>query len=152
VKRFHWKLQRVLDVKQQRRRALQSDLFLLAQQVAQVREQTLERRTRLRVILEELGGRRLADRIAAQAVFMQFVGVEEAAIAALEARLADLEATRAEVRQRFLEVRAACRMLTRLREDAYREYLREVSRQEQKMLDESAHVAYARREPQPAWA
>lgn len=151
MKRFQWTLQRVLDVKQQQQRALRSDLFMLAQHIARVREAILHRRTRLRGLLEDLADRSLPDRIAEQAVFMQFVGVEESAIRHLAARRADLEATRAETNRRFLDVRATCKMLVRLREQAYRRYMEEVARDEQKLLDESAHVAHARRgDRQPA--
>jgi len=146
MKRFKWKLERVLDIKRQRERALRHALFMLAQEIAQVQEAILERRTRLRMVLEELAGRSLADRIAEQAVFMQFAGVEETAIRRLQARRHELDQTRAETQQRFLEVRAACKMLVRLREEAYRAYLREVGGREQALLDESAHVAYARRQ------
>jgi flagellar biosynthesis chaperone FliJ len=146
VKRFRWALQRVFDVKQQRQRALRSELFMLAQEIAQVREAILYRRTRLRGLLEEMAGRPLPDRIADQGVFMQFVGVEEEAIRHLTARRADLEAARTETHRRFLEVRATCKMLARLREQAYRRYLQEVGREEQKLLDEAAHVAHARKQ------
>lgn len=144
MKRFRWTLQRVFDVKQQRQRALRSELFMLAQDIARVREAILHRRTRLRSLLEDLASRSLTDRIAEQAVFMQFVGVEETAIRHLTARRADLEATRTETHRRFLDVRSTCKMLERLREQAYQRYLREAARDEQKLLDETAHVAHAR--------
>jgi len=151
VKRFQWPLARVFAVKQQRERALRSDLFMLAQDIARVREAILYRQTRLREILEHLATRSLPDRIAEQDVFMQFVGVEEEAIRRLTARRIDLEAARTETRRRFLEVRATCKMLARLREQAYARYLQEMGREEQKHLDEAAHVAYARQHaPAPA--
>ncbi|MFO8014499.1 MAG: hypothetical protein R6X20_14470 [Phycisphaerae bacterium] len=146
MKQFRWPLERVFDVKQQRQRALRSDLFMLAQEIARVREAILYRRSRLRGLLEELAGRPLPDRIADQGVFMQFVGVEEEAIRRLTARRADLEATRTETHRRFLDVRATCKMLARLREQAYRRYLHEVGRDEQKLLDQAAHLAHARKQ------
>ena len=149
MKRFRWKLQRVLDIKRQRERALRHDLFMLAQEIARVQEAILERRTRLRTVLEELARRSLADRIAEQAVFMQFAGVEEAVIRRLQARRHELDEVRSETQQRFLEVRASCKMLVRLREEAYRAYVREVGKREQATFDESAHVAYARRHADP---
>lgn len=145
MKRFQWPLARVFSVKQQRERALRSDLFMLAQDIARVREAILYRQTRLRELLEHLATRSLPDRIAEQDVFMQFVGVEEEAIRRLTARRADLEATRRQTHRRFLEVRATCKMLARLREQAYRRYLQKVARDEQTHLDEAAHVAYARK-------
>jgi len=150
VKRFTWRLDRVYEVTQQRQRGLRSELFMLAQQIARVHEAILYRRTRLRGLLEDMADRSLPDRMAEQAVFMQFVGVEEEAMRRLSARRADLEATRAETHRRFIQVRATCKRLERLREEAYRQYVREVAREEQKRLDESAHVAHARRgERQP---
>jgi len=145
VKRFQWRLERVFDVKQQRQRGLRSELFLLAQEIARVHEAILYRRTRLRGLLEDLAGRSLPDRIAEQAVFMQYVGVEELAMRQLAARRADLEAARTETHRRFLQVRATCKRLERLREQAYRRHVREVARNEQKRLDETAHMAHARR-------
>jgi len=135
----------VLDVKAQRRQALRNTLLSLAQEIARTREAILLRRTRLRTLLEDLAGQPLADRIANQAVFMQFVGVEESAIGRLEARRADLEARRAEARTRFLQARTECKMLTRLREKAFDAYVREVAAAEQKAIDESAQLAYARK-------
>ncbi len=146
MKRFHWPLTRVYAVKQQRERALRNDLFMLAQEIARVREAILHRRTRVRGLLEDLAGRPLPDRIAEQDVFMQFIGVEEEAIRHLTARRTELEATRTETYRRFLEVRATCKMLARLREQAYGRYVQEVAREEQKLLDEAAHVAHARKQ------
>jgi len=144
VKRFKWKLQRVLDIKTQHERALRSDLFTLAQAVVRVREEILERRTVIRTLLEELGQRRLADRLAEQTVFLEFAAVEERWIARLGARLRDLESERAEKQRRFLEVRATCKTLKRFREEARSAYMRDVAKREQMAFDESAHTAFAR--------
>ncbi len=149
MKRFRWKLQRVLDVEEQRREALRSELFHLAQAIAQVHEAILVRRSRLRAVLAEMATRPLAERIAAQAVFMPLAEVEEAAIGRLEARRTELQDRRDQTHRRFLEVRAMCRRLLRLREVAYRAYLQEAAREEQKALDETAHLAYARRRAWP---
>jgi len=144
VKRFKWKLQRVLDIKTQHERALRSDLFALAQAIARVREEILERRTVLRVLLAELADRRLADRLPELAVFMEFSAVEERRIERLGARLGDLESERAEKQRRFLEARATCKTLKRLREEARSAHMRDVGKREQMAFDESAHTAFAR--------
>ncbi len=144
MKRFKWKLQRVLDIKTQHERALRSDLFALAQAIARVREEILERRTVLRVLLAELADRRLADRLPELAVFMEFSAVEERRIERLGARLGDLESERAEKQRRFLEARATCKTLKRLREEARSAHMRDVGKREQMAFDESAHTAFAR--------
>jgi len=144
VKRFKWKLQRVLDIKTQHERALRSDLFALAQAIVRVREEILERRTVLRTLLVELADRRLADRLPELAVFMEFSAVEERRIERLGARLRDLESERAEKQRRFLEARATCKTLKRLREEARSAHMRDVGKREQMAFDESAHTAFAR--------
>lgn len=144
MKRFKWKLQRVLDIKTQHERALRSDLFALAQAIARVREEILERRTVLRTLLAELADRRLADRLPELAVFMEFSAVEERRIERLGARLRDLESERAEKQRRFLEARATCKTLKRLREEARSAHMRDVGKREQMAFDESAHTAFAR--------
>ncbi len=144
MKRFKWKLQRVLDIKTQHERALRSDLFALAQAIVRVREEILERRTVLRTLLVELADRRLADRLPELAVFMEFSAVEERRIERLGARLRDLESERTEKQRRFLEARATCKTLKRLREEARSAHMRDVGKREQMAFDESAHTAFAR--------
>ncbi len=148
MKRFKWKLQRVLDIKTQHERAIRNDLFVLAHTIAGVREEILERRTILRTLLEELGKRRLGDRLHDQAIFMQFSKVEERQIERLGARLKELEAQRAEKQEQFLAVRSTCKTLERLREEAREQHMREVGKREQMAFDESAHIAFARK-PSP---
>ncbi|KPJ76836.1 MAG: hypothetical protein AMK72_06045 [Planctomycetes bacterium SM23_25] len=145
MKRFKWKLERVLDIKTQHERALRSDLFTLAQAIARVREEILERRTVIRTLLGELAKRRLADRLPEQAIFLEFSAVEEREIDRLRARLRDLESERAEKQRRFLEVRSTCKTLKRLREEARSAHMRDVGKREQMAFDESAHTAFARR-------
>ena len=148
MKRFRWRLQRVLDIKTQHERALRNELFTLAQVIAGVREEILERRTMLRTLLAELGRRRLDDRLPEQAVFMEFSAFEERQIDRLRARLKELEAQRAQKQEQFLAIRSTCKTLKRLRAEAREQYMREVGKREQMAFDESAHIAFARK-PSP---
>ena len=148
MKRFKWKLQRVLDIKTQHEQAIRNDLFALAQTIAGVREEILKRRTILRTLLEELGKRRPGDRLPDQMIFMQFSRVEERQIERLGARLKELEAQRAEKQEQFLAVRSMCKVLKRLRAEARQQHMQEVGKREQMAFDESAHIAFARK-PSP---
>lgn len=148
MKRFKWKLQRVLDITVRQERALRAELFLLTHAIVAAREAIVERRTALRVLLEELAARRLGDRMPEQALFMEFSAVAEREIDRLRVRLGELEAEHADRKSAFLRARAMCKALKRLRENARQAYLREVGKREQAELDETAHLAGARR-PSP---
>lgn len=145
MKKFHWKLERVLDITAQREKALRSGLFALAQAVVRVRRAIVERRTVLRILLEEMGRRPLADRLAEQAVVMAYSAGEQRELRRLDARLAELEAERARKRERFLQTRSMRETLERMREQAREDYLRQVAKREQSEFDEQAHLAFARK-------
>ena len=144
MKRFTWKLQRVLDITAQRERARRSELFALAQAVVRVRGAIVERRTVLRILLEELGRRRVGDRLADQAVFMEYSVMEERDIRRLQDRLKQLVAERSQKRDEFMQTRSMRETLERRREQARGEYLRQAAKREQADFDEGTHVAYAR--------
>ena len=144
MKRFAWKLQRVLDVTAQRERVLRGDLLALGQTIAGVRESILRRQAELRTVLGDLARQAAGVRLAEQAIFMACVETEKRFLEALRVRLAQLEAQREEKRQAFLRTRATRRGLERLRAEARAQHLREAGRREQTDFDEAAHVAYAR--------
>ncbi len=153
MKKFRWKLERVLDITAQREKALRSELFALAQAVVRVRRAIVERRTALRILLEEVGRHPLADRLAEQAVVMAYSAGEQRELRRLDARLAELEAERARKRKRFLQTRSMRETLERMREQAREDYLRQVAKREQSEFDEQAHLAFARKAaPSPAAA
>jgi len=145
MKKFRWRLERVLDITAQREKALRSELFALAQAVVRVRRAIVERRTALRILLEEMGRRPLADRLAEQALVMAYSAGEQRELRRLDARLAELEAERARKRKRFLQTRAMRETLERMREQAREDYLRQVAKREQSEFDEQAHIAFARK-------
>ena len=108
-------------------------------------EQGCPHRTALRILLEEMGRRPLADRLAEQALVMAYSAGEQRELRRLDARLAELEAERARKRKRFLQTRAMRETLERMREQAREDYLRQVAKREQSEFDEQAHIAFARK-------
>ena len=145
MKRFKWRLQRVLDITEQRERALRAEIAALAGLIRAVRDEIRARHALVRRLLDDLGRRSLAERMAEQAVIMACAAAEKRILAALEARRAELQAQRDAKTQQYLATRAARRTLERLREEARRRFQAEMSRLEQKELDEAAHIAFARR-------
>jgi len=148
VKRFKWRLQRVLDITEQRERALRLELLTLAHQIIAVQHEILSRRATVRSLLDDLGRRELLERLPRQLVVLACAAAEERLLNRLRARQAALEAARAAKTDKFLRVRGTRRTLERLREEARLKHNREMDRQEQTQLDEAFHISFARR-PRP---
>ncbi|MFW6065549.1 MAG: hypothetical protein ACOC9S_01890 [Planctomycetota bacterium] len=144
MKRFRWRLQRVLDVTVQREKALRAELFALSRRIVRLRQEIIRRRADLRSVLSDLAGRPPAERIARQEVFMGCAEAVEKEIARLDSEARALEATRSERTQTFMRLRSSRQTLERMREETYRSHMREQLKLEQKQFDESAQVSFAR--------
>ena len=145
MKRFQWRLQRVLDITEQRERALRLELFALAHRIVAVKQEILLRRATVRGLLEDLGRRDLAERLGEQVIVLACAAVEERLLARLRARQEALEAARSAKTDQFLRVRGMRRTLERLRVEARAMYLRDLNRPEQTQLDETFHISFARK-------
>ncbi len=145
MKRFRWPLQRLLDVTVQRELALRAALLALSRDMARVRQEIIQRRAALRDLLQDLARDDLAARLPRQEVFLRCADVEERAIARLNDKLHDLRRQRDKKATEFIKVKTSRETLERLREEARRRFLRGQARLEQKALDESANVSFARK-------
>ncbi|MCX5684028.1 MAG: hypothetical protein NT049_10125 [Planctomycetota bacterium] len=145
MKRFVWRLQRVLDITEQREAALRHELLALAHQIIAVQQEILLRQAVVRGLLDDLGQRELLERLPQQLLVLTCTEAEERLLARLRARQAALEVARSAKTDQFLRVRSTRRTLERLREEARLDYLREMDRQEQAQLDEAFHISFARK-------
>jgi len=147
MKRFKWRLQRVLEVKRRREEAQRAALFSLSRRIVRLRRVLVERQTALRAALEELGGITPAERLARQQLLMRCAAVSEDEINRLRQALRQLGDERSEKTSELIKTRNARESLERMRERARNEHVREEGRREQRELDESAHVAFSQKMP-----
>jgi flagellar biosynthesis chaperone FliJ len=145
MKKFHWPLQRLFDVTVQREKALRMEMMSLARQIAAIRGDILQRRTAMRLSLEELARMDIQQRIAGQEMFMKHTGRVEVVIRALELKQKDAQSLRAKKSAQLMKARSSRKTLQRLADEARQVYLREQSVVEQKQFDETAHTALARK-------
>ena len=145
MKRFRWPLQRLLEVTRQRERVLQVELFRLSQQIAAVHQEIFRRQAVLRAALAELAQEALPQRLARQQIFMEYSIAEEVRLDRLREELKKLQEQRTETMSALAEKRSSRKALDRLREQALQRYVKEMTREEQKQLDESSQVAFVSR-------
>jgi len=145
MKRFQWPLQQLLEVTIQRELVLRAELFRLARDITAVHQEIFRRKASLRAAIAQLAELDVNERLPRQQVFMWYSAVEESHLAGLRGVLADLQRQRSEKMAAFKKANRSRETLDRLREEALRRHTREALKQEQKQLDESSQVAFARK-------
>ncbi len=144
MRRFHWRLQQVLDVKVQQEHVLRSALMSLMEQIAMRRQDMVMRKAELRSMLSDLAGASIDERMLMQETVMRSAARAEAQVLALNQEVARLTADRTEKTAQLIKLRKSQERLENMREEARREHVYEQLRAEQKEFDENAQIAFAR--------
>jgi flagellar export protein FliJ len=146
MKRFAWRLQKVLDVRSKQEQLKQNELFQIAEQLAAQRGELLLRRRILQNLVTEIKGHGSPERLNAQEFFLRHAAADDERIRRLREEIAALEVRHKEKTAEVLAIRRFKEGLERLREQAKEEYIREQEKLEQKDLDEGTTIAFARNE------
>ncbi|MBN2512619.1 MAG: flagellar FliJ family protein [Sedimentisphaerales bacterium] len=144
MKRFVWRLQRLLDLKVRQHEMLRAELASLSEQAATVRAQILMLKAQIRGRLSEMRTLSADQRLEKQQMFLQFAHVLDIRMKALSDKLALLEQQRKEKIVQLLAIRKERKSLEKLRARAMEEYRKEQNRQEQIITDEAGCTTYAR--------
>jgi len=150
VKRFVWRLQRLLDIKIKQEDAKRSELVAVTERALAVRSQIMLRRAALRKMLGELSDKEAKQRLSEQEFFLKYAHVSDEEIKKLELKLAGLEKLRQLKIQEIMKIRKFRKGLERLRAEAKAQFLKEAEKHEQKELDDKTIMSFARKMIQPA--
>ena len=144
MKKFAWRLQRLLDIKIKQENAMRAELVALTEQAVAVRGRIMLQKAALRQKLHELAEKEPDQRIIEQEFFLKYVHVRDEEIKRLEMNLKELEKLRKEKIKEIMKVRKFRKGLEKLREKARLEFMKEQNKYEQNKLDERTTVSYAR--------
>ncbi len=145
MKRFVWRLQRVLDIREKEERKARAELFKVAEKLAETRGELLIRQKMLQDIIHELAGEAPTDRISKQEFFLKFSATSDERMKALGDSIRLLERQQREKVAEVLKIRRFKQGLEKLREETKRQFIAEQEKLEQKELDERAGVAFVRK-------
>lgn len=144
MRRFAWRLQRVLDVKAKQEQIKTQELFVITDKLAQTRSSLLAQQQILRDILESIANEKPRERLGAQEFFLRNSAATDELIKKLKANVRELEAKQKEKVAEVLKLRRFKEGLERLRQQAQRKYIDEQEKLEQKQIDETATLSFAR--------
>ncbi len=144
MRRFAWRLQRVLDVKAKQEQIKTQELFVITDRLAQTRSSLLAQQLILRDILESIANEKPGERLGAQEFFLRNSATTDELIKKLQANVREFEVKQKEKIAEVLKLRRFKEGLERLREQAQRKYIEEQEKLEQKQLDEAATLSFSR--------
>ncbi|MGE5293938.1 MAG: hypothetical protein ACM3VT_03855 [Solirubrobacterales bacterium] len=146
MRRFAWRLQRVLDVKTKEEQLRQTELFRLTEELTAKRGELLMRQRILQNLLVDLRRDQSSDRLNAREFFFRRVTVDDEQIRKIKAEIEALVVKQKEKTAEMLAVRRFKEGLEKLRAQAKEEYIRQEEKLEQKESDDRAAIAFARQD------
>jgi flagellar export protein FliJ len=144
MKRFVWRLQRILDIETKKEQKMRSELLELTKKLAETRGVLLTQQMILKEIMAGLAGENPKKRLRKQEFFLRYSGTSDERIEKLKENVSALESQQREKIAELLKVRRFKEGLERLRADAKTKFIKEQEKLEQKELDEMASVSFAR--------
>jgi flagellar export protein FliJ len=144
MRRFVWRLQRVLDIRTKQEQVKTQELFALTEKLAQARGELLTQQRILRDIIESIARERAGERIGKQEFFLRNSAATDELIKQLEGAVKELENRQKDMIAEVLKIRRSKEGLERLREQAKKRYIEEQDKLEQKQLDEMAVTGWTR--------
>ncbi|KPL25229.1 MAG: hypothetical protein AMJ75_01455 [Phycisphaerae bacterium SM1_79] len=144
MKRFVWRLQRVLDIKTKKEQKVRAELLELTETLAETRGVLLMQQNILNNIIAGLAGENPKTRLSKQEFFLKYSGTSDERIEKLKEKISVLESQQKEKIAELSEVRRFKEGLEKLRDEAKTQFIKEQEKLEQKELDEIATVSFTR--------
>jgi flagellar FliJ protein len=145
MKRFVWRLQRVLDIRKKEEQKARAELLELTERLAQTRGELLMQQKMLEDIINGLTGENPKKRLGKQEFFLKFSAASNEQIKKLKDKVNELELQQRDKIVEVLKLRRLKEGMEKLRTEAKMRFIKEQEKLEQKQLDEGATVSFVRR-------
>ena len=145
MRRFVWRLQRVLDIRTKEEQKARTELLKLMEQLAQTRSELLAWRKILEELINGLTVENPKKRLGKQEFFMRYSAESDERIKKLEERVKELELKQKEKVAEVMKLRKFKEGLEKLRTEAKIQFIKEQEKLEQRQLDEGATVSFVRK-------
>jgi len=140
MKKFVWRLQKVLEVNQKRQQAKRAELFKTTEKLALARANLLAQKRILQDLIENVTQQNPADRL-----LLKSTGKNDEIIKKYKDEIQQLELDRKRLTAEFLKIKRFAEALEKLREQDKRQFIAEQEKLEQKEMDEHTSMRFAGR-------
>lgn len=145
MKRFVWRLQRVLDIRAKEEQKARAEMLKLTEKLAETQSELLTWRKMLEEIINGLAVGNPKKRLGRQEFFLRYSAASDEQIKKLENRVKELESKQREKIAEVLKLRRSKEGLEKLRVEAKIQFIKEQEKLEQQQLDEGATVLFVRK-------
>lgn len=143
MKRFKWRLQSVLDVKEKQERLKRAELFELTRKLDQMNDELSCQKRILSDLLSDLSKEVPKSRLEKQVFFMTHVKANDEVIRKMQSSIKELQLQREQKMIEVMEFKKLTQGLNQLRDKAERQFVAEQEKLEQKISDEMTTCRFA---------
>jgi flagellar FliJ protein len=145
MKKFVWRLQKVLEVNQKRQQAKKAELFKTTEKLALARANMLAQQRILQDLIENIAKQSPAERLDRQQLLLKSTKKNDELIRKYEDEIRQLEMDQKRLTTEFLKIKRFTESLENLREQDKSKFIAEQEKLEQKEMDEHASMRFAGR-------
>ncbi|MHC4103410.1 MAG: flagellar export protein FliJ [Planctomycetota bacterium] len=145
MKRFVWRLQRVLEIRIKEEQKARAELLKLTEKLAETQSELLAWRKMLEQIINGLTVENPEKRLGKQEFFLRYSTESDERIKTLENNVKALELKQRDKIAEVIKLRRFKEGLEKLRAEAKMQFIKEQEKLDQQQLDEGATVAFVRK-------
>ncbi|MFC1677643.1 hypothetical protein ACFL3G_11360 [Planctomycetota bacterium] len=145
MRRFAWRLQRVLDIKTKQEQTERARLFAITEKLAQTRGELLMQKRILKNMIRDLAKLPAKKRLAEQEFFLKCSKINDQLIEKLKNTVTELETQQKEKIADVLKLKQFKEGLEKLRAEAKQEFITQQEKLEQKRSDEMTAIGFSRK-------
>ena len=143
MKKFVWRLQKVLEVNEKRQQAKRVELFKVTEKLALARASLLAQQRILQDLIETVAKLDPASRLDSQQLLLKSTKKNDELIKKYKDEIRQLELDQKRITAEFLKIKRFTEALEKLREQDKREFIAEQEKLEQKEMDEHTSIRFA---------
>jgi len=144
MRRFVWRLQRVLEIRANEEQIKKTELLKLTQRLTEKRSELLIQKRILNEMIAALARIEPHKRLTEQELFLKCSTTSDDLIRQIEKQIRQLEIEQSDKIAEVLKLKRFREGLEKLREQAKTKFMKEQEKLEQKELDETASIRFAR--------
>jgi flagellar FliJ protein len=149
MKRFIWRLQRILDLKVKQEDLKKTELLKITEKLILTQTELLGQERILAELLSEIAAKDVKSRLKDQEFFLKCSTSNRELINKLRERVKELESEQRKKINEIFQIRREKESLEKLRTKARQRYNKEQEKLEQNLIDESAAIAFIRSSGRP---
>ncbi len=145
MKRFVWRLQRVLDIKKIEEQTKRVELLKVTEKLVQTQGELLLQKRILENTISDIADKKPDERLGEQEFFLKCSAATDELIKKLKSKLKQLEAQQRKKIAAVIKAKRFKEGLEKLRAQAKEQFIKQEEKLEQKELDEGCTLSFARK-------